>query len=265
MPPSMRLHRALARAGYASRRTAEALIAAGRVQVNGIRAKIGQSVEPGRDVITLDGRAIGIEPVPDVWIVLNKPAGVMTTRSDPQGRRTVFDLVADVPALVYAGRLDYDTEGVLLLTTDGDAAHRLTHPSTEVERVYVATVQGDGPAGAARARAGVELHDGWVRPHGVTVRALDGGRWDLEVAIREGRKREVRRLCRAVGLHVERLVRTQFGPVRLGRLPAGATRPLSASERRALSGIVGHAIGPDRPRGGSARARSARSVDEARP
>ncbi|HMI46548.1 MAG TPA: pseudouridine synthase, partial [Gemmatimonadaceae bacterium] len=127
----MRIQRALARAGIASRRAAEELVAAGRVRINGTVAQTGQSVDPSRDKITVDGKSIGA-PAALTWIVLNKPTGVLTTRSDPGGRRTVFDLVADVPGLTYVGRLDYMTEGVLLLTTDGDAAHKLTHPSHEI-------------------------------------------------------------------------------------------------------------------------------------
>jgi 23S rRNA pseudouridine2605 synthase len=237
----MRLHRALARAGVASRRKAEELIAAGRVRVNGVPARIGQSLDPAADRVTLDGRPVDLAEIaqaPAVWIVLHKPAGVMTTRSDPRGRRTVFDLVNDVPGLVYVGRLDFDTEGVLLLTTDGDAAHRLTHPSNEVEREYHATVTGDAPAAVTRARAGVMLHDGPVRPRHVSAARAPDGRWVFRVVITEGRKREVRRLCRALGLGVERLVRTRFGPVTLGRMRAGSSRPLRAAERTALAALV---------------------------
>lgn len=225
----MRIQRALARAGVASRRHAEELIAAGRVRVNGVVARTGQIVDPVRDAIVVDGKAVGAPPRA-TWLVLNKPAGVMTTRSDPQGRRTVFDLVADVPGLTYVGRLDYLTEGVLLLTTDGAAANRLTHPSHEVERTYVATVLGDGEAAARAARRGVELADGFVQPRAVEARHVGRSRWELEITITEGRTREVRRLCDALDLQVERLVRVRFGPVSLGGLASGKSRPLTAKE-----------------------------------
>lgn len=239
MPATMRLHRALARAGLASRRRAEVLIGEGRVRVNGTIAHVGQGVDPATDVVEVDGRRVSLQVAPETWIVLHKPAGVMTTRSDPQGRRTVFDLVRDVPGLVYVGRLDLATEGLLLLTTDGDAANRLTHPSAGVERVYVATVTGDARSAAERARRGVMLQDGLVRPSRVTVRPAAEGRWEFEVVISEGRKREVRRLCRELGLGVERLVRTSFGPVALGDLPVGKSRSLTPVERRALDRISG--------------------------
>jgi 23S rRNA pseudouridine2605 synthase len=242
MPATMRLHRALARAGLASRRRAEVLIGEGRVRVNGAIAHIGQGIDPSADLVEVDGRRVSLRTVPPTWIVLHKPAGIMTTRSDPQRRRTVFELVRDVPGLVYVGRLDLLTEGVLLLTTDGDAANRLTHPRSGIERIYVATVTGDARAAAGKARRGVMLNDGLVLPKRVTVRPAPGGKWFFEVVIAEGRKREVRRLCRELGLRVERLVRTAFGPVSLGAMPVGTTRPLTVKERIALSRLVGRSL-----------------------
>ena len=244
MPATMRLHRALARAGLASRRRAELLIGEGRVRVNGNLAHIGQGIDPATDVVEVDGKRVNVRAVPSTWIVLHKPAGVMTTRSDPQRRRTVFDLVNDVPGLVYVGRLDLETEGVLLLTTDGDAANRLTHPRAGIERVYEATVTGDAREAAERARRGVMLHDGPVLPKRVTARPAAGGtgKWSFEVVIAEGRKREVRRLCRELGLRVERLVRKAFGPVSLGDLPVGTTRALTGKERKDLERLIGRKL-----------------------
>lgn len=236
----MRIHRALARAGIASRRKAEELVAAGRVRVNGEVARTGQTVDPETDVITVDGTEMA-RPQPITWLVLHKPAGVLTSRADGTDRPTVFDLVPDVPGLTYVGRLDYLTEGVLLLTTDGDAAHRLTHPSSEIERTYVVTVRGDVPTAVRVARAGVALEDGMVRPVAVDAARGADGQWQLSLTIQEGRNREVRRLCEALGLEVRRLVRTQFGPVKLGTLPVGASRPLTAKELSVIN-TLGAAI-----------------------
>jgi 23S rRNA pseudouridine2605 synthase len=175
-----------------------------------------------------------------VWIVLNKPPGVLATRSDPAGRPTVFQLIDDQPGLVYVGRLDYLTEGVLLLTTDGAAAHALTHPSYEIERSYLATVRGDAMAAVRAARRGVELDDGPVYLRDVSASPLPGGGGHIfEVTLTEGRNREVRRLCQALGLVVERLVRTKFGPVHLGSLASGRTRPLTPHERKVLCNLTG--------------------------
>src|SRR5262249_22161695 len=160
MSEPMRIQRALARAGVASRRKAEELIAAGRVRVNGEVAHTGQVVDPMKDRIEVDDKPIGAPPKNAEWILLNKPAGGMTTKSDPEGRKTVFDIVPDIPGLTYVGRLDYLTEGLLLLTTDGATAHKLSHPSNQIERTYVVTVTGKGDEGALEMRMGVDLDDG---------------------------------------------------------------------------------------------------------
>lgn len=234
----MRVQRALARAGVVSRRGADQAVAEGRVQVNGAVATVGQVVDPFRDVIMLDGTPVITRVTSHTWIVIHKPAAVMTTRKDPEGRTTVFDLVDDVPGLVYVGRLDFMTEGVLLLTTDGRAAHALTHPSNEVERTYVATVRGDAVTAAKVARRGVQLEDGLVVPREVVAHPLGGRRWALEITIAEGKTHEVRRLCDALELEVERLVRTRFGPVRLGDLPSGGARALNSTEREVLEALM---------------------------
>jgi 23S rRNA pseudouridine2605 synthase len=205
--------------------------------VNGEVARIGQVIDPRRDVVAVDGTTVGV-PVAAEWIVRNKPSGYVTTRSDPDGRPTVFELAAERPGLTYVGRLDLMTEGVLLLTTDGEAAHVLTHPSSEVERTYVAVVKGNGAEAVRHARRGVELEDGLVRPSHVEARPIGNRRWEFEVTIGEGRTREIRRLCEALDLEVERLVRVQFGPVRLGALGSGETRALTIAERRFIDALV---------------------------
>jgi 23S rRNA pseudouridine2605 synthase len=184
---------------------------------------------------------------------------VLTTRSDPGGRPTVFDLVDDVPGLTYVGRLDYMTEGVLLLTNDGDAAHKLTHPSREVERTYVATVRGDGADAARAAMKGVELEDGLAMPTTVSARRIGRGTWEVELTIAEGKTREVRRLCEALNLEVERLVRTKFGPVKLGALESGRTRPLTARETEIIAAITKGGGKSKNTTGGARRERNDRN------
>ena len=232
----MRLQRALARAGVASRRAAEGLIAAGRVQVNGAPATIGQSVTPGRDAITVDGKRVDA-PAPVTWYLLHKPSGTLTSKGDPRGRPTVFSLVPDDPGLTYVGRLDYLTEGALLLTTDGAMAHKLTHPSGEVERTYAAYVTGDVQGAVRALRQGVELADGLVVAREVSATPEGHGHWRLELTITEGRNREVRRICEELGLDVQRLVRERFGPIALGKLPRGECRPLTRRELQLLHAL----------------------------
>lgn len=237
----MRIQRALARAGVASRRSAEALVAAGRVRINGKVAIIGASCDPAVDTITVDGKRVEAPPAEATWLVLHKPAGVITSRKDPEGRRTVFELLGgrDVPGLTYVGRLDFLTEGVLLLTTDGDAAHRLTHPSREVERTYVATVKGNAVAAAAEMRRGVALDDGVARALTAEARpAAQPRTWEVELTIGEGRHHEVRRMCAALDLEVRRLVRVAYGPVRLGELKSGMTRGLTSRERAVIDALA---------------------------
>jgi len=261
----MRIHRALARAGVASRRKAEELVAAGRVRVNGEVARTGQTVDPSVDRITVDGKELVPAAAEFEWVVLNKPSGVVTTRTDPEGRRTVFDLVPNVPGLTYVGRLDYLTEGLLLLTTDGDAAHVLTHPSTEVERSYVATVRGDVRTALTAARRGVELEDGVVQPLAIDARPIGNRLTELEITIVEGRNREVRRVCEALGLEVHRLVRVRFGPVTLGLLASGETRGLTSKERRDLEVVLGRPLRARRDRSAEGDRRGRRDARHERP
>ncbi len=231
---SMRLQRFLARAGVTSRRQAETLITEGQVTVNGVVATLGSSVDPLRDVVVMGGNRVKMADTV-TWLVLNKPAGVVTTRTDPEGRDTVFDLVPNVAGLTYVGRLDYMTDGVLVMTSDGRAAHLLTHPSREVTRSYEAVVQGAAMQALDELQAGVELDDGMVYVDAAHVDKLGRSKWVLTLTLHEGRNREVRRLCEAVGLTVDKLTRVKFGPVSLGDLPSGQWRPLSAVELRGLA------------------------------
>ena len=236
----MRIQRALARAGIASRRAAEALVAAGRVRINGKVAVIGISCDPSVDHITVDGKPVAAPAAP-AWLVLHKPAGVITSRKDPEGRQTVFELLGgrDLPGLTYVGRLDFLTEGVLLFTNDGDAAHRLTHPSREIERTYVATVKGNAVGAATQMRRGVQLEDGLAIALSAEARPADASRlWELELTLAEGRQHEVRRMCSALGLEVRRLVRTKYGPVTLGALAPGKTRALAPRERSVIDALT---------------------------
>jgi 23S rRNA pseudouridine2605 synthase len=229
----MRLQRALARAGVASRRRAEDMIRAGRVKVNGRVAEIGESVDPDTDLITVGGRRIAQSQ--SVWIALNKPLGYVVTKRDPQGRRTVFELLPRVPGLTYVGRLDVATSGLLLLTTDGTAAHRMVHPRFGVERTYRVLVHGRSANEIRRMLARPVVIDGRpVQLVKVTVRESERGSTDLTLVLAEGRYRIVRRLCERLGLKVERLTRLSHGPVRLGRLAPGEWRYLSKRELQAV-------------------------------
>ena len=229
-----RLQKVLARVGIGSRRVCEDLIAEGRVLVDGETAVLGRRVDPETALIEVDGAPVGVRP-DLVHYVLNKPAGVVTTADDPQGRPTVVGLVPNEPRVFPVGRLDVDTEGLLLLTNDGELAHRLTHPSYGVEKEYVAEVEGlPTRAVLRRLREGVELDDGPTAPARATL--VDPS--VVRLTIHEGRNRQVRRMCEAVGHSVLRLVRTRIGPLADRSLAPGAWRELTGDEVRSLQRAV---------------------------
>ena len=237
-PGGERLQKVLAQAGLGSRRACEALIAEGRVEVNGELATLGRRVDPEHDRVTLDGVTIPVRPGL-VYYLLNKPPRVVTTAQDPEGRPTVVDLVPAEPRVYPVGRLDWDTEGVLLLTNDGPLAHGLTHPSHGVPKTYLAEVSGvPGRAALRRLREGVDLDDGRTAPAKARLAQTTPTGAALEIVIHEGRNRQVRRMCEAVGHPVRRLVRTRFGPLRDQRLAPGQWRPLTQAEIRALYAAV---------------------------
>jgi len=234
----MRLQRALARAGVASRRAAEQLIEDGKVRVDGQVATLGMKVDPDRQRITVAGRAVRRRP--RRWLAFHKPLGVVTTADDEAGRRTVFDFIPDSAGLTYVGRLDVMTTGLLLLTTEGEAVHRLTHPRYRIPRRYTALVHGRPTAEIAEAARRRVLVDGRpVVTEEVRVRPGSEGRSILDVTLTEGRNRIVRRWAEAMGLKVDRLARLSYGPVRLGDLAPGRFRPLTPREEAALYRAIG--------------------------
>jgi len=229
-----RLQKVLARVGIGSRRVCEDLIAEGRVLVDGEVAVLGRRVDPETALIEVDGAPVGVRP-DLVHYILNKPAVVVTTADDPQGRPTVVGLVPNEPRVFPVGRLDVDTEGLLLLTNDGELAHRLTHPSYGVEKEYVAEVEGlPTRAVLRRLREGVELDDGPTAPARATL--VDPS--VVRLTIHEGRNRQVRRMCEAVGHSVVRLIRTRIGPLADRSLAPGAWRELTGAEVRSLQRAV---------------------------
>jgi 23S rRNA pseudouridine2605 synthase len=234
-----RLQKVMAAAGVASRRASEDLIAAGRVTINGEVAELGAKCDPAVDVVELDGERINIDP-DRVYVMLNKPRGVVSTAEDPQGRQTVVELINLPQRLFPVGRLDQDTEGLLLLTNDGELTHRLLHPSFEVERVYVALVPGPvRKRSLAQLREGVELEDGIARATRVRVLEEERSKALVEIVMTEGKKREVRRMFGAIGLTVERLARVAYGGVELGELRQGKWRFLTHAEIGALHAAAG--------------------------
>jgi len=238
-----RLQKVLASLGFGSRRACEVLISEGRVTVNGVVAVLGSRVRPERDEVTVDGAPVGVRPGL-VYYLVNKPRGVVTTASDPQGRPTVVGLVPAQPRVFPVGRLDLDTEGLILLTNDGALANAVAHPSTGVEKEYLVEVHGGrvSPSGLRHLREGVDLEDGRTAPARVTQPSPGV----LRITIHEGRNRQVRRMCSAVGHEVRRLVRVRIGPISDRRLAPGAWRDLLTEEIIALGRAVA-ASGYDRP------------------
>lgn len=233
-----RLQKIISAAGITSRRASEALILNGQVAVNGVVVtELGSKADPATDTITVDGKALKIN-AQRLYILLNKPPGYITALKDGQGRPLVTDLLKDVPDRVYpVGRLDYNTEGLLLLTNDGDWANRLMHPRNEIEKEYHVRVRGKViDQQLKRMAEGVELEDGMTAPAVVNlVKSGEQNDW-ISVAIHEGRNRQVRRMCEAVSLSVVRLKRIRYGTLMLGTLRAGQFRYLSEAEVRELSG-----------------------------
>jgi 23S rRNA pseudouridine2605 synthase len=229
----------LSAAGLGSRRAVEDLVRAGRVSVDGeVVHDLGRRVDPAHDRVTVDGSRVVLDERRRYWL-LNKPAGVISTAADPSGRPTVVGLVPDQPRVFPVGRLDRDTEGLLLLTNDGPLAYRLTHARYGIEKRYLAEVERLPAEAPARLRRGVELEDGLAKPIRVRVMAGAGRRRMVEVVLVEGRNREVRRLLEAVGAPVRRLVRTAVGPIRLTGLAPGEFRALRPDEIRSLYRATG--------------------------
>jgi 23S rRNA pseudouridine2605 synthase len=241
VPGGVRLQKVLAEAGVGSRRHCEELIGAGRVEVDGqIVRRFGARVDPERQVIRVDGKRIPARPGL-VYLAFNKPPKVLTAMSDPRGRRTLADFLGDrAERLFHIGRLDYDTEGLMLLTNDGELAHRLAHPSFEVAKTYLAEVTGPVPKDLGRRLAtGIELDDGMATADRFRVVDRQGQRALVEITLHEGRKHIVRRMLAETGHPVTRLVRTDVGPIRLGNLKPGASRELTTREIGELYAAVG--------------------------
>ena len=241
VPDGVRLQKVLSQAGVGSRRACEELIAAGRVEVDGRRVtELGVRIDPTRSVVHVDGVRIQLDSSL-VYLALNKPLGVISAMSDPQGRPNLGDFVANrEERLFHVGRLDADTEGLILLTNDGELSHRLSHPSYEVPKTYLAEVAGPVPRDLGkRLRAGIELEDGQAKVDSFKVVDARPGKALLELVLHDGRNRIVRRLLAAAGHPVEQLVRTQVGPIRLGDLRSGRTRVLGQAEVGALLAAAG--------------------------
>ena len=227
-----RLQKWIAAAGLCSRRTAETWIKAGRVRLNGATATLGQSADPARDRILVDGKPL-VFPEQKRYLMLNKPRGYVCTMSDEQGRRTVTELVADCGArVVPVGRLDLDSEGLLLLTNDGEWMQRILHPRYGIDKTYHVTVAGEVRGAAEKLAAILSLDGEAIRPAQVELLRLGRETAELSITIREGKNRQIRRMCASVGLHVKRLRRVREHHLALGSLPVGKWRDLTAEELR---------------------------------
>jgi pseudouridine synthase len=236
-----RLQKILARAGIASRRRAEELIRAGRVKINGkVVNRLGLKADPARNRIEIDEKLVNAEET-KLYLAFYKPVGVLTTLCDPQGRPKLSDFLHGLAGRVFpAGRLDFDSEGLLLLTNDGELAYRITHPRYKVAKVYNVWVSGSiGTDAVARLTGGVVLEDGPVQPVAVKVLRKEPGRSLLQITLKEGKKRQVKRMCAAVGCPVVHLKRTAIGPLRLGKMKPGEYRRLSPQEVKRLKHQVG--------------------------
>ncbi len=226
-----RLQKILSAAGACSRRAAEEYIKTGRVTVNGETAQLGQKADPEQDLITLDGKPIGAAPEEPLYFMLHKPVGYVTTLSDEQGRPSVADLIRDIPERVWpVGRLDQNSEGLLLLTNDGDVTHRLLHPSFRVEKEYHVWVTGSIKRALPILRGPLKIDGELLAPAQIDVLEDEGDRGKLRFIIHQGKKRQVRRMCAAGSLKVLRLQRVREGNLLLGDLPMGKWRPLTADE-----------------------------------
>jgi len=237
MPDLLRIQKYLAERGVASRRGAEEMIAAGRVTVNGRRATIGQSIDPKKALVAVDGQAVERQKERKVYLMLHKPRGYVTTAKDRHAARIVTELIDRPERLYPVGRLDKDSEGLLLLTNDGALAHALTHPSKHVEKRYRVTLRGQVGDGQREQLAGGVMIDG-RRTLPLELRVIEekADRTVLEFTLKEGRNRQIRRMCEALNLEVMRLKRTQIGPLKLGMLPLGQARELTAEELKRLKG-----------------------------
>lgn len=253
MQNGIRIQKVLSAKGILSRRKTEEAIRQKRINVNGRPAKIGQHINPKKDLVTLDGKRLEIsDRVEKVYIMLNKPRGYITTTSDSFGRKTVMDLVKDCPERVFpVGRLDMNSEGLLLLTNDGDFANNIMHPSGEVDKVYRVTVREEiTEEQLIELSTGIKLDDGYVTP-AMFIHVLEKSpsRSVLIFTISEGRNRIIRKMCAAVGLEVIRLKRTSIGPIKLGMLQPGKYRELKPSEINAIKGSVRKARRRSRTKG----------------